>query len=119
MPCPKCAVQLGERHLDSCPDSLMNVQHRRIIELEAQVCALKEAVSMPVIFVDFQTRDPEGHFYAARLSRFDQPPPVGFRFIGSDYEGFSVVCKVLAVDHSRDRVYLRPVNATDVPGTHP
>ena len=72
---------------------------------------------LPKIYVDFSTRDPKGRLYLARLSRFPQPVALFDRFIGTDFEDFEVECEVLAIDHVRGRVFHRPVDPSEVPGT--
>lgn len=69
------------------------------------------------IYVDFSVRDPDGRLYVARLSEFDEPPPLGSVFVGTDLDEFEVECRVLAVDRTGGVVYHRPVDATEVPGT--
>lgn len=73
----------------------------------------------PKIYVDFSVRDPEGRFYTARLADFETPPALDSIFVGTDLDEFEVECRVLAVDHQSGRVYHRPTNASEVPGTSP
>lgn len=73
----------------------------------------------PKIYVDFSVRDPEGRFYTARLADFEAPPALDSIFAGTDRDEFDVECRVLAVDHQVGRVYHRPTNASEVPGTSP
>lgn len=74
----------------------------------------------PSIFVDFSRRDLEGRFYLVRLGAFDHKPELGEEFIATDLEEFDGIrCEVLGVDLRDGRVYYRPMNPTDVPGTAP
>lgn len=73
---------------------------------------------LPRIYVNFSTRDPEGRFYVARLSRFSDPVRLSQPFIGTDFDQFEVECVVLAIDYVHGRVYHRPVRPSEVPGTY-
>lgn len=71
-----------------------------------------------MIFVDFSRRDLEGRFYLVRLGAFDHKPKLGEEFVATDLEEFvGIRCEVLGVDLRHGRVYYRPVNPADVPGT--
>lgn len=70
------------------------------------------------IFVDFNTRGPEGRYYVADLGDFPDDVDLGHRFEATDYEEFDgVACVVIGIRYTDGTVLLRPVDPTAVPGT--
>lgn len=75
--------------------------------------------SASMIYVDFSIRDLDGRIYVARLDDFDHTPDLGERFSATDHEEFiGVECMVIAIDRTSGRVYHRPVDPSEVPGSY-